>query len=63
MTDVQLFYYMVEIVETETGKVERTLGPARGRLLEKLEAGVNRNLNHKVFHTRVREATAGEVKR
>lgn len=43
----------VEVVETATGKVVRKLGPQKTvRLAEKLEDGVNINLDHERFHTR-----------
>lgn len=53
---------MVDIVETKTGKIEKTLGPKSPRTAERLEDGANRNLDHARYHTVMRDATPDEVK-
>lgn len=43
--------YKVQIVETATGEVIKTLSYASYSLAEKAERGVNINLNHDEYHT------------
>jgi hypothetical protein len=45
--------WYVEIVETETGKVEKRMGPMSERKAEKVEDGANINLDHENYHTRI----------
>jgi AICAR transformylase/IMP cyclohydrolase PurH len=47
--------YLIEIVETETDEVIETMGPTYLRAAEKIERGVNINLNHEDYHTRIVE--------
>ena len=48
--------FWVQVIETETEKVEREIGPyTTERMAERAEDGVNRNLNHDRFHTDIRE--------
>ena len=48
--------WVVLVVEDATGKVVQTLGPRDLRTAERIEDGVNINLNHKRFHTRLEKA-------
>ena len=50
--------FFVEIVEYETGDVVKRMsaGPRKSRA-EKMDRGVNINLNHKRFYTRIVEAS------
>lgn len=48
--------FYVEVVNSETGEVVNTLGPAPERKADKIEDGVNINLNHEKYHTRLRKA-------
>lgn len=45
---------IIEVVEFETGKVVKTLGPMDDRTAEKCDDGMQRNLNHEMFYTRRR---------
>lgn len=47
--------YYVEVVETETDEVVERMGPTAERTAEKIERGVNINLNHEDYHTRIVE--------
>ena len=47
--------YLIEIVETETGEVVETMEATSERTAEKIERGVNINLNHEDYHTRIVE--------
>ena len=52
-------YGSIEIVRFEDGKVEHTIemDPPKGeRMAERTEDGVNRNLDHERFYTRLVEA-------
>lgn len=46
---------VLEVVETATNKVVREIDVTDhgARATEKIESGVNRNLNHEAFHTRL----------
>ncbi len=46
----------VEIVEFETGKVEKRMGPMGERQAERVERGVSVNLNHDDYFVRVVDA-------
>lgn len=53
--------YYVEIVESETDEVVKRMGPMSEWRAEKVERGVNINLNHEMFHTRLtKEKEPGE---
>lgn len=54
--------WKVEIVEFATDKVERSFEYATERLAEKASDGINRNLNHEVYFTRVTAPIAGVQK-
>lgn len=54
--------YYVEIVETATDEVVKSLGPHSERSAERIERGVEINLNTDRFHVRMRPASAVEVK-
>lgn len=43
----------VEIVEKNSGEVVERMGPMHERKAEKVESGVNINLNHQDFFTRI----------
>jgi hypothetical protein len=47
--------WYVEIVEDGTDQVVKRMGPSPRRTAEKIEAGVNINLNHEQFTTRIVE--------
>jgi hypothetical protein len=47
--------YYVEIVETDTDKVEKRMGPHTKQMANRIEDGVNINLNHEKYFTRVVE--------
>lgn len=47
--------YLIEIVETETDEVVETMEATSERTAEKIERGVNINLNHEDYHTRIVE--------
>jgi hypothetical protein len=49
--------YVVQIVEDATGKVVRQSNPASHRRADKIEDGMNINLNHEAFHTRIVDAS------
>ena len=56
-------YSAIEIIETESDKVEHTIkmDPPKGeRMAERTEDGVNRNLDHDRFYTRLVEAPSDE---
>jgi hypothetical protein len=53
MTEIKQELFVVQIIDTATGEVEKELGPKRIRQAEKIEDGLNINLNHGAFHTRV----------
>jgi hypothetical protein len=44
---------MVEVIETDTGKVEKALGPYSERGAERAELGVLANMNRDAYHTRI----------
>lgn len=43
----------IEIVETETNEVVQTIPGGSHRTAERIERGVNINLNHEKYHTRI----------
>lgn len=45
--------FYVRVVEDETGKVWRKFGPHPKRKAEKIEDGLDRQLNHEKYHVRV----------
>lgn len=45
--------YFVEIVRSETDGVVKTMGPFSEKKADKIEGGININLNHEVYFTRV----------
>lgn len=47
---------IIEVVEFDTGKVVKTLGPMGDRNAEKCDDGMQHNLNHQRFFTRIVEA-------
>jgi len=47
--------YYIDIIESETGKIHQTMGPKPQRQAEKIEDGININLNHEKFHTELRK--------
>ena len=51
--------FFVEIVETATDKVHRRLGPNSQARAEKVDGGVNINLDHEQYYTRIVSAGAG----
>lgn len=55
--------YYVQIVETETKKVEREMGPFPKRKAEKVFGGASINLNHDKFHLVLKKATKKKEKR
>ena len=54
MTEQEQF--VVQIIETATGEVEKQFGPTYERRAEKIEDGVSINLNHEAFHTEIKPA-------
>jgi hypothetical protein len=56
--------YFVEIVQKATDdepeKVIKRLGPRPERNADKIERGINRNLNHDLFYTRQTEASGND---
>lgn len=46
--------YRVEIVETATDEVVETVGDNAYRTAERIERGININLNHEKFYTRIK---------
>ena len=48
---MNLFY--VEVVESDTGKCIERLGPMSERKAEKVDAGLNINLHHSMYYTRI----------
>lgn len=49
--------YVIEVVETKTGEVVKTFGPHLDRMCDRLENGVNINLDHDRFFTRRKQTT------
>lgn len=47
--------YCIEVVEAETDEVVKTIEAANLRTAERTEDGMNINLNHMQFFTRIRE--------
>lgn len=48
--------YVVEVLEIETNKVVKTMGPVSSeRRAEKVDDGLNINLNHNEFYTQIVE--------
>lgn len=47
--------FRVEVVEYATQKVVKTLKAESERMAERLDSGVNRNLDHTRFYTRIKE--------
>jgi hypothetical protein len=43
--------YVVRVVETATKRVEREFEPRSERAAERLEDGLERNMDHERFHT------------
>jgi hypothetical protein len=55
MTEKLNDQYFVEIVEYGSEKVIEKLGPKSEHMIEKVERGININLNHKKYFTRIVE--------
>jgi hypothetical protein len=49
MTNITQYY--IHVIEIETGKVVKCMGPKPERLAEKIEYGVQINLAHERFYT------------
>ena len=50
--------YYVEIVSFSTGKVVNSIGPYTSeRIVETADRGVNRNLDHDNYYTRIAESS------
>lgn len=47
--------FYVEVVDILTGEVVKRLGPHSEWKAEKVEAGMNINLNHERYYTRIEE--------
>jgi hypothetical protein len=47
--------YLIKIIELETGEVIETLEANNIRIAERIERGVNINLNHSKFYTKIEE--------
>jgi hypothetical protein len=45
--------WYVEIIETDTETVVKSMGPMSEREADRVDAGANINLNHDKYHTRV----------
>lgn len=51
--------FVVRIIETSTNRIEKEFSPQfHKRAAERIEDGVNINLNHERFHTEIFEKTA-----
>lgn len=48
--------HFVDVIEYESGKTVKSLGPYSERQAEKADSGVNRQLNHADFYTIIRAA-------
>lgn len=55
MTEREQMQYYVEIVRTHDENVESRMGPMPERRAERVEMGVQINLNHEHYHTRIVE--------
>lgn len=53
MTEKATAAVYVEIVELESGKVNKRMGPMGRRKASKVQGGANINLNHERFYTRI----------
>lgn len=53
MTEKATAAVYVEIVELEGGKVSKRMGPMGRAKASKVQGGVNINLNHERFYTRI----------
>ena len=49
--------WKVQIIETETGRVEKSITCGGERAAERVERGVLINLNHDKYHTEIVDAT------
>lgn len=49
--------FKVKVINTETGEAVKTLEASSQRQAERLEDGLNINLNHARYHTEVEEIT------
>lgn len=49
----QLVEWFVEVVADDTGKVEKRMGPHAYKKAEKIESGLERNLDHNRYSTRI----------
>ena len=45
----------VQVIETETGEVVRDIGPVAVNRAERIQRGVEINLNHERFHTDIED--------
>ena len=48
--------YVVDVIHSETGEVVHTVEVGPARKAERVEDGMNINLDHDKFHTRIRDA-------
>ena len=51
--------YQVEVVSYDTGEVVRTLGPMLQHKADRVDAGMQHNLDHEHYYTRVMEVPNG----
>lgn len=51
--------WIVKVVDSETGEVVKTLEAANERAADRLDDGLNINLNHSKYHTAI-EAPKGQ---
>lgn len=51
ITEVQ---YEVRVIKDATGEVVKTLGPSSYRMCERMQRGVEINLNHNEYSTEIR---------
>lgn len=49
--------FKVKVIETETGKVVKEMTASSQRQADRLDDGLNINLNHATYHTEVEEVT------
>ena len=43
--------YKIKVIKTDTGEVVKTLEAATERSAERVERGLNRNMNHDIYYT------------
>lgn len=51
----------VEVLENATGKIVKRLGPMPVRKAERIESGMDANLDHENYHVRIREQSPNDV--